>query len=85
MASSHTARSTKAHSVSADEREQMIAEAAYYLGEQRGFEGGEEAMTQDWLQAERQIDEHLGQALSSPRRWLRNQRRIGLWRGQPHF
>ncbi len=64
MASSHTARSTKAHSVSTEERERMIAEAAYYLGEKRCFEGGEEAMTQDWLQAERQIDEFLGQAIS---------------------
>ncbi len=64
MASSPTTRSIKSRSVSADEREKMIAEAAYYLGEQRGFEGGDEAMTQDWLQAERQIDDSLGQALS---------------------
>ncbi len=64
MASSNTSRSTKSRSVTADERERMIAEAAYYLGEQRGFAEGEEARTQDWLQAERQIDESLGHAIS---------------------
>ncbi len=64
MANSHTTRSTKTHPITTDEREKMIAEAAYYLGEQRGFHGGEEAVTQDWLQAERQIDEYLGQSRS---------------------
>ncbi len=35
----------------------MIAVAAYYLAERRGFHPG--CATQDWLQAEQQIDEML--------------------------
>ncbi len=43
-----------ADGLSTRERRQMIAVAAYYLAEQRGFApGGEEA---DWLHAERLID-----------------------------
>lgn len=37
-----------------DTRAQMIAEAAYYLSEQRGFAPGHEV--EDWLAAEQQID-----------------------------
>jgi len=44
MASSPQTRSSKSLSITAAERERMIAEAAYYLAEQRGFEGGEEAI-----------------------------------------
>jgi len=36
------------------ERAHMIAEAAYYIAEQRGFSGGDPL--QDWLDAEVQID-----------------------------
>lgn len=43
--------------VSVEERDQMIAVAAYYLAEQRGF--APEGATGDWLQAERQIDRML--------------------------
>lgn len=32
----------------------MIAEAAYYAAERRGFKGGSEL--EDWLAAEREID-----------------------------
>jgi len=32
----------------------MIAEAAYYRAEKRGFEGG--STLEDWLEAERQIE-----------------------------
>ena len=39
-------------------REQMIAEAAYYLAERRAFEPGHEL--EDWYAAERDIDESLG-------------------------
>ena len=40
-----------------EEREQMVAVAAYYLAEHRGFcPGGED---DDWLLAERQIDAML--------------------------
>ena len=37
-----------------DERRAMIAEAAYYLAERRGFKPGHEL--EDWLAAEAQID-----------------------------
>lgn len=36
------------------EREQMIAVAAYYRAEQRGFSPGQEM--EDWLEAEREIE-----------------------------
>lgn len=39
-------------------REQMIAEAAYYRAEQRGFEPGNEMS--DWIQAEADIEAVLG-------------------------
>jgi hypothetical protein len=35
----------------------MIAEAAYFRAEQRGFEGGDP--DEDWYQAEREIDQLL--------------------------
>ena len=37
------------------DRSRMIAEAAYYLAEQRGFSGGDPV--QDWLDAELIIDQ----------------------------
>jgi len=37
-----------------EQRQIMICEAAYYLAEHRGFEGGHEL--DDWLIAEREID-----------------------------
>lgn len=36
------------------DREGMIAEAAYYLAERRGFDGGDPVA--DWLEAEAEID-----------------------------
>lgn len=42
---------------SAAVREQMIAEAAYYKAESRGFAGGE--AERDWLEAESEIDSLL--------------------------
>lgn len=45
--------------VSADQRQTMIAETAYYLAERRGFQGDEEDRIRDWLEAEAQIDEFL--------------------------
>jgi len=45
--------------VSSERRQAMIAEAAYYLAEQRGFHGGD--AVQDWLQAEMQIARRLGE------------------------
>jgi hypothetical protein len=35
-------------------RQQMVAEAAYYLAERRQFESGQDM--DDWLEAERQIE-----------------------------
>lgn len=46
-----------------DERRRMVAEAAYYRALQRGFGAGGEV--DDWLAAEREIDEKLAAAGSS--------------------
>ena len=40
--------------LSSDERQRMIAEAAYFRAEHRGFRGGDPL--EDWLQAEAEID-----------------------------
>jgi chromosome segregation ATPase len=40
------------------ERDKMIAEAAYFRAEQRGFNGGDPLA--DWVQAEAEIDARLG-------------------------
>jgi hypothetical protein len=40
-------------SLSEEQRHAMIAEAAYYMAERRGFESGREL--EDWLLAERQL------------------------------
>lgn len=48
---------TLAKPVSAGERSRMIAEAAYFLAERRGFSSG--YAVQDWLAAERQVDAML--------------------------
>lgn len=42
---------------SIEDRERMIAEAAYYKAEGRGFNGGDPL--QDWLDAESEIDRIL--------------------------
>ena len=46
--------------VNNDQREAMIAEAAYFKAEKRNFVGGDTA--QDWADAEREIDELLAKA-----------------------
>lgn len=46
--------SSKTSPVSPEQRYQMICEAAYYIAEQRGFQGGND--TDDWLLAELQVD-----------------------------
>jgi hypothetical protein len=38
-------------------RQRMIAEAAYYIAAERGFQGG--SAMEDWLTAEAQIDAEL--------------------------
>jgi len=45
------------HQASAEERQQMIAVAAYFLAQGRNFEPGHEV--EDWLVAEAEIDEKL--------------------------
>jgi len=44
-------------SVTAEQRQVMICEAAYYIAEHRGFEPGHDM--DDWLAAEQQIDAAL--------------------------
>jgi len=43
----------QAQEVTPEERQDMIAEAAYYIAEQRGFQG--DLALNDWLQAEAEI------------------------------
>ena len=43
--------------ITGDERRRMVAEAAYYLAEGRGFAGGDPK--QDWLDAEADVDAAL--------------------------
>ena len=45
------------------ERYRMIEEAAYYHAEKRGFQPGHEIL--DWLETEKDIDSHLGNAANS--------------------
>jgi Protein of unknown function (DUF2934) len=47
--------------VAPDIRRAMIAEAAYFLAEKRGFSPGDEI--QDWLEAESQIESLLRQGM----------------------
>lgn len=49
-----SASSTNAAAPDAERRHAMIAEAAFFLAEARGFEPGGEL--EDWLAAEREID-----------------------------
>ena len=46
---------------SPEELRKMIAETAYYLAEQRGFEGG--CQLHDWLEAEARIRRIHGKAV----------------------
>mgnify|MGYP005749557533 CR=1 FL=1 len=45
---------TAAASISPEDRQQMIAEAAYLRAERRGFAAGDPV--EDWLAAEREVD-----------------------------
>lgn len=53
-----TTQVVKGAQVTPEERYNMIAEAAYYRAESRGFVGGDPA--QDWVEAEAEIDAALG-------------------------
>lgn len=50
-------RSKPPTSTATTTKDQMIAEAAYYIAQQRGFQGGDPV--QDWLKAEAQIEQLL--------------------------
>ena len=52
--------SKKKMEVSPEQRYMMIAEAAYYRAEKRGFVGGNSA--QDWVEAEAEINQLLSTA-----------------------
>jgi hypothetical protein len=45
--------------ISMEQRKQMIAEAAYFRAERRGFNGGDGDVFSDWVQAEGEVDEQL--------------------------
>jgi hypothetical protein len=47
------------HKVSSGQRQQMIAEAAYFRAERRGFAGGD--AVRDWCEAEAEVDARLRQ------------------------
>jgi hypothetical protein len=61
---------TNGTGVSPEQRHQMIAEAAYYRAQQRGFSGGDPL--QDWIEAEAEVATRLhagipaGRGTSSP-------------------
>jgi chromosome segregation ATPase len=48
---------------SPEQREQMIAEAAYRRAQQRDFQGGDPV--NDWLEAEREVDRMLSESASA--------------------
>ncbi len=56
----HEPAAALGHRVTPQEREQMIAEAAYFRAEQRGFTPGGEL--DDWIEAEVAIDRALAAA-----------------------
>jgi hypothetical protein len=58
------AEATFTQFVGPEQRAALIAEAAYYRAERRGFEPGRE--TEDWLAAEAEVDARLMQGASVP-------------------
>lgn len=56
-AAAQAAAGMQTRAVSAEERQRMIAEAAYYRALARGFVGGDPL--EDWLAAEAEIDRAL--------------------------
>jgi hypothetical protein len=55
--SARSKKSPATAKIAPEQRRQMIAEAAYYIAEQRGFYGGD--TVRDWLLAETEIDRRL--------------------------
>lgn len=60
-----TSAGTPAHPtpVDPDLRRQMVADAAYFLAERRGFEAGHDL--EDWLAAEAMVDSRLRETLAA--------------------
>jgi chromosome segregation ATPase len=58
---------SSAHKVSAGQRRQMIAEAAYFRAERRGFDAGDPI--KDWMEAEAEVDARL-KASDEEDHWL---------------
>ena len=52
--------------VPADVRQKMVADAAYYIAERRGFQPGD--LVADWIAAEAEIDELLTDTVSTGRK-----------------
>jgi hypothetical protein len=50
--------------ISNDVRHNLIAEAAYYRAQRRGFQNGDPV--EDWLAAEAEIDEQLSEPIRRP-------------------
>ncbi len=57
-------KASKSTGRKAAERERMIAEAAYFRAERRGFSGGDSVT--DWLAAEKEVDHRLRQPAAEP-------------------
>jgi hypothetical protein len=57
------AATTVASFVDPEKRTALIAEAAYFRAEKRGFAPGHEA--EDWLSAEREVDDRLMRATAA--------------------
>lgn len=53
-----TTKSTKRTTLTPEQRYRMIQEAAYFIAERRNFCGG--CPSQDWYEAEDQVDQMLG-------------------------
>jgi hypothetical protein len=51
-------RNFQSSTVSEETRLSMIAEAAYYIAQKRGFQGGDQV--EDWYAAEKEIAERFG-------------------------
>ena len=64
MKNAAVARGKEAHGAGVDtaERQRLIAEAAYLMAEQRGFDAGDPA--QDWINAEEEVNRMLLQGKS---------------------
>ncbi len=52
--------------VPADVRRKMVADAAYYIAQRRGFQAGD--LVADWVAAEAEIDELLTDTVSTGKR-----------------